>query len=134
MKLLDTCFLIDLQRERVRGQAGPAGRFLAAWPDEQFAVSAVTAVEFLEGYERGEAGERLLALFLLLPVTLEVARVGGRLRRALRQQGRLIGDFDLLIAATAMAADVALVTDNTRHFERVDGLKLETYTGAGHGP
>jgi tRNA(fMet)-specific endonuclease VapC len=45
----------------------------------------------------------------------------------LRQRGELIGDFDILIAATAMNEDAALVTENTRHFQRVDGLRIDTY-------
>lgn len=40
-----------------------------------------------------------------------------------------IGDFDVLIAATAMHAGMTLVTDNARHFERIQGLAVEGYRG-----
>jgi len=46
------------------------------------------------------------------------------LRGDLRARGQIIGDPDLLIAATALHRDMTLVTRNTRHFSRIVGLKL----------
>lgn len=43
---------------------------------------------------------------------------------SLAQQGKPIDDFDLFIAAFCLVNDYVLVTNNTRHFERIDGLKL----------
>lgn len=48
-------------------------------------------------------------------------------RLALEQSGRRIGERDLLIAAHALAENLTLVTNNTREFERIDGLKLENW-------
>ncbi len=127
MKLLDTCFLIHLQREWVRGEFGPARRYVRNEENEQFSISVITALEFFEGYRQLGDGERFLEPFPQLEVTEGVARVASRIRRTLRQQGEPIGDFDVLIAATALAAGLPVVTDNTRHFERVDGLLVESY-------
>jgi tRNA(fMet)-specific endonuclease VapC len=87
----------------------------------------VTVLEFLEGYRQPRDGERFLENFPHLELTSQVARVGSRIRRNLRKRGEMIGDFDVLIAATALSAGLPLVTDNTRHFERVEGLVLEEY-------
>ena len=38
----------------------------------------------------------------------------------------MIGDFDLLIAATDLQYDPTLLTNNRRHFERIDGLRIES--------
>jgi tRNA(fMet)-specific endonuclease VapC len=38
-----------------------------------------------------------------------------------------MSDFDEMIAAHALALGATIVTDNTRHFERVDGLVLEKW-------
>ena len=130
MKLLDTGFLIDLQRDWVRGAKGRAHQYLAQNADESFAVSVSSELEFLQGYARSQDGDAFLEAFVKLPVTEEVARTGSRLRRRLRQAGESIGDFDALIAATALTAGAALVTGNVRHFERVPDLELDPYLPA----
>jgi len=127
LKILDTCFLIHLQREWVRRQPGPATRFLEIHAGDEFGVSVISVLEFLEGYGNSADGERFLSPFTQLPVTTEVARSGSRIRRVLRQRGETIGDFDIVIAATALEAGRTLVTDNVRHFDRVEGLVVEGY-------
>ena len=127
MKLLDTCFLIQLQREWVLKQPGPAVRYLERHAGEQFGVSVIATLEFLEGYRNPADGERFLDPFPQLVVTSQAARIGSRIRRDLRQKGEMIGDFDILIAATALETGRILVTDNARHFERIEGLAVETY-------
>lgn len=127
MRILDTPILIDLQREWARGKRGPAYRYLSRRYGEEFRISVMTALEFLEGYAQPADGERFLEPFPRLEVTERVAEIGSRIRRSLRQAGEMIGDFDILIAATALATDLPLVTDNARHFEGVDGLSVESY-------
>ncbi|MCB1125734.1 MAG: type II toxin-antitoxin system VapC family toxin [Verrucomicrobiae bacterium] len=127
MKILDTSFLIHLQREWVRGVTGPARRYLELGAGEEYAVSTVTVLEFLEGYRQPGDAERFLDPFPQLEVNSAVARVGSRIRRNLRERGEPIGDFDVLIAATALATGLPLVTDNITHFQRVEGLVLDRY-------
>lgn len=50
-----------------------------------------------------------------------------RTRLALESAGRRISEMDLLIASHALAEDLVVVTNNTREFERVEGLKLENW-------
>ena len=119
MKLVDTDFLIDRQREWAAGEAGPATTFLREHDATSFAISTVSLLEFLEGYEHPRDGEVLLDAYARLPVTDGVARRGSRLRRKLRAEGQMIGDFDVLIAATALDAGIPLVTGNVAHFQRV---------------
>ena len=130
MKLVDTDFLIDLQREWANESPGPAMAFLHMHEGTALAVSTVSVLEFLEGYEHPGAGARLLEAYQRRPVTESVARRGSRLRRTLRTEGRMIGDFDVLIAATALDVGVPLVTANTTHFQRVEGLVVEAYRNA----
>ncbi len=127
MRLLDTCFLIDLQKEWVRKKPGPATGYLSTWREEEFAISVITALEFLEGYGDPSDGESSLSPFRQIELTGRACRIGSRVRRVLRQRSELIGDFDILIAATAMNEDASLVTGNSRHFQRVDGLRVGTY-------
>jgi tRNA(fMet)-specific endonuclease VapC len=52
----------------------------------------------------------------------------GEIAARLQQTGQPIGVMDTLIAAHALVTDLILVTHNTRHFERIPGLKLEDWT------
>jgi len=45
----------------------------------------------------------------------------------LRKTGNLIDDFDLLIAATAISNQLILVTDNTKHFNRIGAVIIENW-------
>jgi tRNA(fMet)-specific endonuclease VapC len=127
MMVLDTAFLIDLQREWVAGTTGPAMQFLDKNADETMAISVISALEFLEGYARLRDGEEFLAPFLSIDVTPRISRVGSRLRRRLRKQGQAIGDFDILIAATALDIGALLVTADARHFARIPDINVVGY-------
>jgi len=58
------------------------------------------------------------------------ARLTGNIRAILTRAGRRIGWYDVLIAGTALARGLILVTSNTREFCRVDGLQLEDWREA----
>ena len=60
----------------------------------------------------------------VLSVDDAICRIFAQERRRLRSIGSLIGDMDLLIAATAIGNSVTLLTNNRRHFERVQGLSI----------
>jgi len=127
MKLLDTCFLIDLQRELHRGLNLGAEQFLLDHSQEQFAISTISIAEFLEGFKSTEDGEKFLRPFQWLSVNATVAREASRIRRQLRLKGKLIGDFDILIAATSLVGNFSLVTRDATGFQRIEGLLVETY-------
>jgi len=128
--ILDTCFLIDLQREFHSRTAGAARLFVEAHLETHFQISTVSVVEFLEGFEDQSRGERLIANLEWIDVDEEVARIAASIRRNLRKNRSLIGDFDILIAATALASDLPLVTNDREHFERVDELEVIDYPAA----
>jgi tRNA(fMet)-specific endonuclease VapC len=98
-------------------------------------VSAIVAAELRYGAERSGSGrlralvDDWLALFTVEPWDDDAARDYGRLRAALEARGRPIGNQDLLIAAHAVSRKATLVTNNTRHFSQVAGLKLENWMG-----
>jgi tRNA(fMet)-specific endonuclease VapC len=97
------------------------------------ALSEVKA-EFLYGARRSGRPEANLELlrrffepFASLPFDDRCADEYGRLRLELERVGRPIGPNDLLIAATARAHDLVLVSRNTKEFQRVPGLRLESW-------
>ena len=71
--------------------------------------------------------EALLDLLPVLPFDLTAARVHAGLWAELRERGLMIGAHDLLIAATAVAGSLKVLTRNLREFERVEGLRVESW-------
>ena len=125
--MLDTCFLIDLQREFRKGESGRATAFLEAHRNATFSISVITVTEFLEGFAQIAEGERLLRAYARVNLDSKVASQAAVFRRLLRLDGNLIGDFDILIAATAVTEGLPLVTQNTGHFRRLPELELIEY-------
>jgi tRNA(fMet)-specific endonuclease VapC len=76
------------------------------------------------------ASETALQRFLdpeltILNIDEETCKIFGKERGRLRAAGLMIGDCDLLIGATALRHNLTLLTNNRRHFERIEGLRLE---------
>jgi len=99
------------------------------------AVSIIALAELYEGvyYSKNpEASQKGVDDFLvdmpILGLKKEVCQIFGRERGKLRRQGNIIGDFDLLIAATCLHYNLTLLTNNVRHFERVEGLSITSVT------
>ncbi|MDP3106090.1 MAG: type II toxin-antitoxin system VapC family toxin [Candidatus Methanoperedens sp.] len=57
------------------------------------------------------------------------AETFGRFKSKLRSEGRIIEDFDIMIASIASVNKCILVTNNPNHFERIEGLKIENWLG-----
>ncbi len=125
----DTTFLIDLQRERRKGQPGPACRFLDAHRSDSIEISSVVWGEYLEGFESVD-DERIAKLQEALTVLVQTAttsRIYAALARKLRSDGLLIGSNDLWIGAASLEHAIPLVTKNAEHFRRLPGLRLIEY-------
>jgi tRNA(fMet)-specific endonuclease VapC len=127
--ILDTSFLIDLQRELAGAKRSGAKMFLGLHAAEQPWISLPTWMEFAEGYadEREEACRLFLGQFRVIAPDEAIAWRASRLARLLRGAGTTIGDHDMWIAATALERNLPLVTRNPRHFSRVPGLQLLAY-------
>lgn len=104
---------------------------LSSLGSDELAISLITYGEIYDGIYYGrnpEANERIFQQFLrwveVLPLNRSIMKQFAQIRGQLRRSGQLIGDPDLLIAATALYHDATLVTHNTRHFNRVPLLKL----------
>jgi len=65
--------------------------------------------------------------FNVLPIGMESVEIFGMLKAQLEIKGTRLDDFDLIIASCALANNLTLVTNNIRHFQRIEGLKLTTW-------
>lgn len=66
----------------------------------------------------------------MVSINATVAETFGMIKANLDSIGNRLGDFDLAIAATALANNLILVTNNFDHFNRIDGLRIENWTMA----
>lgn len=124
--LIDSDYVVDWLKGR-----SDAVQLLTGLRRGGLAISDITFGEVYEGIYSGrdpvtaERGFRqFLRLATVVPTNRTIMRRFARLRGELRARGLLIGDLDLLIAATALAHDLTLVTRNRRHFARIPGLAL----------
>ena len=77
--------------------------------------------------ENIEKLHRFVDIVQVVPFDLESAKIFGTIKSKLRKLGKPTGETDALIAATAMAYKALLVTGNKRHFENIEGLKIESW-------
>ena len=137
--MLDTNILIYLMKNK---PPQVAERVNALGSDAELCMSFFTFAELLMGAERStqkaDVLRRLDALARVVPVRYGVQRAlcqhyAVQFTR-LRAAGTPIGANDLWIASHALADDCTLVTNNTREFERVAGLRLENWARSDTNP
>ena len=133
MYLLDTDILSNLLR---RAPSTALVTKLASIPPEQQFTSSITLGELVYGayrlQERAGAllqrlDETLLPNLPILPFDASAARRYGEVRAELERRGTPMGDADLRIASVALTRDLAVVTANVRHFQKVPGLAVENW-------
>jgi predicted nucleic acid-binding protein len=127
--ILETTFLIDLEREIHRKKEGPAIEFLIEHENSRLYITFTIAGELAAGASLSDRirWESFLEPFQILERTREVCWQYGQIYRYLQQNRNLIGTNDLWIAATAVAFTLPLVTRNAEHFKRVPNLELIRY-------
>jgi len=127
--LLDTnicIYIINEQPAQVLQRLIQAGR-------DSLAISTVTVAELAFGIAKSTRAdsrtklENFLSKFPILDWDQSAAWVYGNVRKTLEAKGQRIEERDLLLACQALALGATMVTNNTREFERIEGLKLENW-------
>jgi len=117
----------------IRNPDGPVARQIEHIGPKEIFTSIVVASELRYGCaKKGSAKltarvEGILETIPVLPLDVRADAKYAKFRTKLEADGQPIGMNDLLIAAHAHSLDLTLVTDNTREFSRVDGLKIENW-------
>ena len=127
---LDTDTCINAMKGLCPGMAVRFGQF----NPEDFGVPAIVRAELLLGVlksgnpERtGTIVEEFLSPFDLIPFERTAAQKYADIRHDLEKKGTPIGPNDLVIAATARARNLVLITHNTKEFGRVADLAIEDW-------
>jgi len=127
--ILETTFLIDLEREAARQAPGPAHALLARHSQHRLYLTPTIAGELAAGSSMAdrERWEGFLAPFHMLAFNRDVCWQYGNACRYLQANGLLIAANDLWIAAVGLAYRMPVVSRNAQHFRRVPGLEVVGY-------
>ncbi len=124
--LIDTDWVIDFLNDKE-----PVASKIEELREEGVGVSIISLAELYEGvyYSRSpETSERKLLGFLsgvaILEIDEEICKMFGKERGKLRKKGLLIGDFDLPIGSISLYYGIPLCTNNRKHYQRIEGLKI----------
>lgn len=128
--LLDSDTLSAITRNHSQAVANSRA-YLQTHP--RLSISIITRFEVLRGL-KVKSANRQLTIFENFCVGNEVFDItdsiivkAADIYADLHKRGLLIGDADILIAATALVHGYAVATNNERHFQRIPGLQLENW-------
>ena len=127
---LDTCVISDFVKGHQNVQA-----ILKRHKPHELAISTITLMEIEYGLalnlQRKKKIQPIITALLdkisLIPYQQQAAETTAQIRAQLKQQGKPIGPYDIMIAGVALSQNLTLVTSNTKEFERIIGLKLENW-------
>ena len=128
--ILDTSVLIEAERQESEVQ-----QFAVNREEEIFGLSVISVAELLHGVHRADSTkrrlkrsayvEKVIELFPIYHFEISIARIYAELWSDLSKRGIQIGAHDLIIGSTALSLGFSVATCNKRHFERIEGLKIE---------
>ena len=103
---------------------------------DSFNISIITYYEIVSGLRAKNADKQLnvfnefCELNNILPLTESSADISARLYAKLKNKGTIVDDIDLLIAGIAIDNDFDIVTNNTKHFNRISDLKIQNWSNS----
>ena len=127
--LLDSSFLIELQREIVGGRPGPAVDWLRrnrALPERAILVSAVTVAEFLEGFDDQRRGMAFISHFIPQTIGFKHAKKCAEIQRRAKKVGRRFGENDAWQLAFAELSGSTVVARDREAFSHL-GHRYERF-------
>jgi tRNA(fMet)-specific endonuclease VapC len=102
---------------------------------DRIALSSLVVAELDYGAKASQKAKenleklhRFVDIVQVVSFDIECAKIFGTIKSKLRKLGKPTGEMDALIAATAMAHKAVLVTGNRKHFENIEGLKVEIWS------
>ena len=127
--LLDANAVIAILND---AQSRTAQRVRPHQPSEVW-ISAIVVHELYYGAFKSQRSKQNASLidsllFQVLEFDNDDAREAGEIRATLARKGKPIGPYDVLIAGQAKTRDLILVTNNSKEFSRVPGLRLEDWS------
>jgi tRNA(fMet)-specific endonuclease VapC len=119
----------------IRGEKGvfDLKQWVASRAQDRFEIAAITVAELWHGVERAAGAHKsrrlkylqaLMASLPVIPYTEETAYEHACIWAELESSGKMIGFYDIIVAATALERGSSVATFNQRHFAQVKGLTV----------
>lgn len=131
MVCFDTSFIVDFLRGK--NETGELLKKLRM-RDESLFVTPVTIMELSKGAwlsnnpkEESSKVKNVVSSFQILKFDIEEAFLAGEIESSLIKKGQKTDVEDIMISSIALQNKETLVTRNVKHFEKIDGLKIESY-------
>ena len=101
---------------------------------KELSISIITLFELYYGAYNSNNVQKNTKRIETLKNTITVLEIDdslfhqfGKIKSVLKKSGQGIGDFDLIIGITSLSKSLILVTNNTKHFQRIDGINIENW-------
>lgn len=129
--LLDTCIISKFLKEE------PAVcKHIGMIDSSDIGLSIITKLEINYGFalhpndfkKQRKRWENFCAVVIMIPFDDHEQTMAYQIKTDLHKRGNMIGAYDILIAATALAKGLVCVTNNIKEFNRVQGLKVEDWS------
>ena len=119
----------------IRGEKGTFDlrTWVASRPNDQFEIAAITVAELWHGVERATGAHKtrrqqylqtILNFLPIIPYTEQTAYEHARIWAELESNGKMIGFYDIIVAATALERGSDVATFNKKHFAQVKGVTV----------
>lgn len=100
----------------------------------QLNISIITYYEILSGLKHRDAQKQLtsfsefISYHRILPLTTNSTTIAADIYANLLSKGTPVDDIDILIAGIAIANNLVIVTNNLKHFEKIEGLEIQDWS------
>jgi tRNA(fMet)-specific endonuclease VapC len=109
-------------------------KFISTVEKNEIGISIITLAELQYGaYNSTRVKENLIKIedfanaMKIFIINKECTKMYAKIKSILKKDGKILDDFDILIAATALSNNCILVTNNIKHFDRIEGLVVENW-------
>jgi predicted nucleic acid-binding protein len=117
----------------IRGKRGVFDLFgwLNKQPHEHFELASITIAELWHGVERASGKQRsareaylqtVVSLLPVIPYTEQTGYIHARIWADLEKRGLMIGEYDIVVGATALERGSSVATFNQKHYQSIKGL------------
>ena len=118
-----------------KARSAPTSPIIDSISSDEIHISSITVAELYFGAYYSSQVENNIELLeeftselSILDLNAECGKIFGRIKAELKRKGEIINDSDLFVASIAIGNEMRLVTNNERHFSRIEDLVLENWT------